>query len=247
MDTPVILKTFHKGKIKEYFVMPEGDLHTDLGIIRLDELKVKSPGDIISTHLGFDFVIQKPKPPDFFKHAKRSGAPMMPKDIGQIISSTGLSCSDSVLDAGTGSGILAIYLGSIAKKVVSYEIREEFINIARQNIILTGLSNIELRFGDIVTEIQTLDEKFDVITLDTIDAARVVPQVPAVIYPGGYLAVYSPFFEQAKEVRDAIGKTGFTEVRIFETIEREISFSDRGTRPSTTRVGHTGFITIARY
>ncbi|NJD77775.1 MAG: methyltransferase domain-containing protein [Candidatus Methanoperedens sp.] len=247
MDRPLILKTFHKGKIKEYFVMPKGDLHTDLGIIRLDELKAKLPGDMISSHLGFDFVIQKPKPPDFFRHAKRSGAPMMPKDIGQIISSTGLSHSDSVLDAGTGSGILAIYLGSIARKVVSYEIRDEFIDIARQNIALTGLSNIELRSGDMVTEIQTLDEKFDVITLDTIDAARIVPHVPGVIYPGGYLAVYSPFFEQTKEVRNAIENTNFTEVKTIETIEREISFSDRGTRPSTSRVGHTGFITIARY
>ncbi|TAN36219.1 MAG: SAM-dependent methyltransferase, partial [Candidatus Methanoperedens sp.] len=38
-----------------------------------------------------------------------------------------------------------------------------------------------------------------------------------------------------------------TDVITIETIEREISFTARGTRPSTSRVGHTGFITIARY
>lgn len=243
---PVILKTFHMGKMKEYLAMPEGELHTDLGVIKLDELRTKTFGDTISSHLGVEFIIQKPRAPDFFAHAKRSGAPMMPKDIGVIISNTGLCSSDYVLDAGTGSGILAIYLGMIAKKVVSYEVKEEFLEMARQNIALAGLTNIELRHGDIVGEIQKLDEKFDVVTLDTIAAAQVVPHVPRVLYPGGFLAAYSPFFEQAKEIRGAIAKTNFTEVRTLENIEREISFTERGTRPSTARVGHTGFITIAR-
>jgi tRNA (adenine57-N1/adenine58-N1)-methyltransferase len=247
METPVILKTNHRGKIKEYFAIPAGKLHTDLGVINLDELHNKSFGDTICSHLGAEFVIQKPKAPDFFKYAKRTGAPMMPKDIGIIISNTGLCYSDHVLDAGTGSGILAIYLGGIAKRVVTYEIREEFMEVAHQNITLAGLSNIESRHGDIVQEIQGLDEKFDVITLDTMDASKVIPHVQRVIFPGGYIAAYSPFFEQAKEVRAAIDKTGFTEVTTIETIEREISFTDRGTRPSTSRVGHTGFITIARY
>lgn len=247
MDIPVILKIFHKGKMKEYFVKPEGKMHTDLGIIKLDELKMKNFGDKISSHLGAEFVIQKPRAPDFFIHARRSGAPMMPKDIGLIISNTGLCYSDHVLDAGTGSGILAIYLGEIAKKVVTYEAREDFMEIARNNIALTGLSSIECRHGDIVEEIRKLDEKFDIITLDTMAAAQAIPYVPDVIYPGGFLAVYSPFFEQAKEIREAIGKTGFIDVCTIETIEREISFTDRGTRPSTARVGHTGFITIARY
>jgi tRNA (adenine57-N1/adenine58-N1)-methyltransferase len=247
METPVILKTNNKGKIKEYFAMPPGKLHTDLGVINLDELHTKSFGDTIRSHLGAEFIIQKPKAPDFFKFAKRTGAPMMPKDIGIIISNTGLCCSDHVLDAGTGSGILAIYLGGIAEKVVTYEIREEFMEISRQNITLAGLSNVELRHGDITVEMQGLDEKFDVITLDTLDASKAIRYVPSVILPGGFLAVYSPFFEQAKEVREAIEITGYTEVKTVETIEREISFTDRGTRPSTSRVGHTGFITIARY
>jgi len=247
METPVILKTNSKGKIKEYFAVQVGKMHTDLGIIDLDELRTKSFGDMIRSHLGAEFVIQKPKAPDFFKYAKRTGAPMMPKDIGVIISNTGLCSSDHVLDAGTGSGILTIYLGGIAEKVVTYEICEEFMGVARQNIALAGLSNIELRHGDITMEMQGLDETFDVITLDTMDASKAIPHVPGLIYPGGYLAVYSPFFEQAKEVREAIEKTRFTDVTTIETIEREISFTARGTRPSTSRVGHTGFITIARY
>ena len=247
MDGPIILKIIHEGKTKEYFVMPEGEKHTDLGIIKLDQLKEMQPGDTISSHMGIEFTIQKPRSPDFFKHAKRTGAPMMPKDIGVIISNTGLCSTDSVLDAGTGSGILAIYLGEIAKRVVSYEIREEFVDVARKNIALANLTNVEIRHGDIVEEVGKLGEKFDVITLDSPHSAQVVPFVPDIIFPGGFLAVYSPFFEQTKEVRQAIEKTEYTEVKTLETTEREISFSERGTRPATARVGHTGFITFARY
>ena len=247
MEFPVLLKIIHEGKMKEYFVLQKGKLHTDLGIIDLEGMDTIEFGDKIKSHLGVEFIIQKPRAPDFFAHAKRSGAPMMPKDIGVIISNTGLCSSDIVLDAGTGSGILAIYLGGIARRVVTYEKREEFIEVARKNIFMAGLSNIELRHGDIVDKIQEIDEKFDVITLDTMDASRVIPYIPRIICPGGFLAVYSPFFEQTKEIREAIEKTLFTMVVTIETIEREISFSDRGTRPATARVGHTGFITIVRY
>ncbi len=247
MEFPVLLKTSRDGKIKEYFIVQNRKLHTDLGVIDLEDSSAYSYGDKINSHLGMEFIILKPRAPDFFTHAKRSGAPMMPKDIGVIVSNTGLCSSDHVLDAGTGSGILATYLGGIATKVVTYEKREEFIGIAGKNIAQAGLSNIELRHGDIVEEIQKLDEKFDVITLDTIDASRVIQYIPKVLYPGGFLAAYSPFFEQTKEIREAVVRTGFTEVRTIETIEREISFTERGTRPATAKVGHTGFITIARY
>jgi tRNA (adenine57-N1/adenine58-N1)-methyltransferase len=247
MDFPVLLKTFQNGKMKEYFVLKKGKLHTDLGVIDLEEPDAYSFGDKIISHLGFEFHIQKPRGPDFFAHAKRSGAPMMPKDIGAVISSTGLCSTDNVLDAGTGSGILAIYLGSIARRVVTYEIREEFIEIARKNIALACLSNVEVRYGDIVEQIQKLDEKFDVITLDTVDTSQIIQYIPGVIYPGGFLVAYSPFFEQTKDIRIEIEKTGVSEVKTIETMEREISFTERGTRPATVSVGHTGFLTIARY
>jgi tRNA (adenine57-N1/adenine58-N1)-methyltransferase len=184
--------------------------------------------------------------PDFFNHAKRTGAPMTPKDIGLIIAYTGLNKNDSVLDAGTGSGILAMYLGSIAKRVLSYEVRDNFAVVARKNIQNAGLDNVEIRCGNIVEEISSIEERFDVVTLDTQDSRDVVSHIPAILNPGGFLVTYSPFFEQTKEIRDAITAANFYDVKTIECSEREISFSERGTRPSTMHVGHTGFITIAR-
>ncbi|MBN2109890.1 MAG: methyltransferase domain-containing protein [Methanosarcinaceae archaeon] len=243
----VMLKTSYRGKVREFIVkVSDEEFHTDFGIIDLSVLLERSPGDSVTSHTGQEFTLQRPRMRDLFNHAKRTGAPMMPRDIGPVIAYTGLNRDDAVLDAGTGSGILAMYMGSIAKRVLSYEIREDFVNVARQNVLNAGLDNVEIRCGNIVDEIPFLEESFDVITLDTRDSKDVVPHVRKVLNPGGFLVTYSPFFEQTLEIRKAIDAAGFYDVRTMEFSEREISFSERGTRPATSRVGHTGFITIAR-
>jgi len=45
-------------------------------------------------------------------------------------------------------------------------------------------------------------------------------------------------------VRDTAARL-FPEIHSYEILEREMTRSPRGTRPST-RVGHTGYVTIAR-
>jgi tRNA (adenine57-N1/adenine58-N1)-methyltransferase len=233
---------------REYFaVAGEGKLHTDLGIVDLGSLEGKSWGEVVLSHKGVEFTIIKPRAPDLFRHMTRTGAPMMPKDIGAIIAYTGLCPSDDVLDAGTGSGVLAAYLGTIARKVITYEANEKFAANARKNMARAGITNVEVRHGDLVEAIKTLGAEgpFDVITLDMQDAAKVVPDGFRLLRPGGFLTAYSPFFEQATEVRSAVEKEGFAEVTTIITNEQELEVSKRGTRPST-RVGHTGFVTIAR-
>jgi tRNA (adenine57-N1/adenine58-N1)-methyltransferase len=231
---------------REYFASAGDEkLHTDLGIVDLKVLAGMEWGSTIESHMGRPFTVLKPRAPDFFKHIKRTGAPMMPKDIGAIIAYTGVGPSDVILDAGTGSGVLAVYLGTIARKVISYEANEQFVNVARKNVVHAGLSNVEVRHGDILLELETLEGPFDVVTLDLQDASRAAAGAYKVLRPGGFLATYSPFFEQASETRKAIEQAGFSEFNTIIVNEQELEVGKRGTRPST-RVGHTGFITIAR-
>ena len=231
---------------REYFAAAgEEKLHTDLGIVDLTKLEGLAWGSTIESHLGKPFTVIKPRTPDFFKHMRRTGAPMMPKDIGAIIAYTGVSPSDVILDAGTGSGVLAVYLGTIAKKVITYEANEQFAANARKNVEQAGLANVEVRHGDILEEIGSLEGPFDVVTLDMQDAAKAAAGAYRVLMPGGFLATYSPFFEQAAETRQAIEEAGFSEINTIIVGEQELEVGKRGTRP-LTRVGHTGFITIAR-
>ncbi|WP_370572265.1 tRNA (adenine-N1)-methyltransferase [Methanomethylovorans sp.] len=243
----VLLRTFLNEKPREFIVcVSEDAFHSDFGVIELAELARLSPGDTICSHRGQEFIVQKPRMPDMFRHAQRSGAPMMPKDIGMVIAYTGICKNDVVLDAGTGSGILSMYLGSIAKKVITYEIKENFANLARSNISKAGLDNVEVRCGNIVEAIDKIEEKFDVVTLDTINSPEVIPKIRKVLVPGGFVVTYSPFIEQTIAIRKAMDASGPWDVTTIECIERPLSVSERGTRPATGGVGHTGYITIAR-
>jgi tRNA (adenine57-N1/adenine58-N1)-methyltransferase catalytic subunit len=226
---------------KQFLVRSEGELHTDAGIINLETLKTLEYGSIVATHLGYEFKVLEPRAPDYFRHLKRTGAPMMPKDIGIIVAHTGLNKDDLVLDAGTGSGITAIFLGNIAKRVVSYEINHDFAKRAAENVKRVGLTNVDIVEGDIL-EIAS-EMEFDVITLDLCEIGSAIRVVKDCLAPGGFIASFSPFYEQAFEARNALAS--FTQVTTFEGIEREMQFGKRGTRPAT-RVGHTGFVTIAR-
>ncbi len=226
---------------REYLVKSQGELHTSDGIINLDTLQTLEYGSTTLTHLGAAFRVLKPRAPDYFHHLKRSGAPMMPKDIGALIAHTGLTSDDVVLDAGTGSGITAIFLGNIVREVITYEINSEFAKRAKENVERAGLTNVQVVEGDVLQ--MTSEKAFDVITLDLHDINEAIHVVREFLVPGGVIATFSPFYEQAFEARRSL--KGFSQVITFEASEREIQFGKRGTRP-VTRVGHTGFITVAR-
>ena len=243
----VLLRTRHKGKVKE-FLAPVSDAphHSEFGVTDMSALVENEELDTVTSHMGTEFSAVTPRSPDFFRHSKRTGAPMIPKDIGLIMAHAGVCSSDTVLEAGTGSGSLAIYLGFVAKRVLSYEVREEFTKVARDNIAKAGLSNVEIHCGDLVEALPSISETFDVIILDMGGSEKAVSGCFDKLKKGGFLVTYSPFLEQASEIREEIEKLDFFDCRTFECFEREISFSSRGTRPSTIPVGHTGYLTFAR-
>jgi len=229
------------GEGREFWVKAgPGKLGTDKGQIELESLLGKAGGDVIATHNGSEFVIRIPRPTDFFTYGKRSGAPMLPKDIGLVIAYTGMNHNDDVLDAGTGSGIAAIYFGGVAKTVKTYEIRPEFSTLAMKNITEAKLPNVEAVAKDFLDA----EGSFDVVHLDLQIQPEHVTHAFSLLRSGGYLACYTPFLEQMAIVVDAATPL-FREVHTHELIEREMTRSKRGTRPSTS-VSHSGYVTIAR-
>jgi tRNA (adenine57-N1/adenine58-N1)-methyltransferase len=229
---------------REYLVDPGDTLETDLGV--LDVPETVAHGDTLETHLGEPFTVRELRGPDLFDHLERTGAPMVPRDVGLIVGETGIEADDRVLDAGTGTGILAAYLGRIGADVTTFEVDADFADVARSNMETAGVSEtVSVRDGDVTDHIDDLGT-FDVCTLDTADAPAVVERAPELLVDGGYLAVYSPFVETAREVVEAARETDLAELRTMETIQRELDVDERGTRPSTAPVGHTAYLTFAR-
>jgi tRNA (adenine57-N1/adenine58-N1)-methyltransferase len=233
---------------REYLLSAGDRLETDLGI--LDVPDDVQPGETVQTHLGTPFRARKLRGPDLFHHFERTGAPMMPRDVGLIVGHTGIERTDRVLDAGTGTGVLAGYLGRIGAEVVTYEQDPEFADVARENMATAGVTDcVDVRTGDVLDDVDTLPGetgRFDVVTLDTEDAPAVVERAPALLVEGGFVAVYTPFVEGTRKVARTAREAGLAEVTTLETIQREMDFDDRGSRPSTAGVGHTGYLTFAR-
>ena len=231
---------------REFLLAPGETLETDLGILELPE--DVEPGTTVETHLGEAFEVRRLRGPDLFDHLERTGAPMMPRDIGLVVGHTGVAAGDRVLDAGTGTGVLSAYLGRLGVDVTTYEKDPEFADVARENMDLAGVADlVDVRTGDVVDELDDLEARFDLLTLDTADAPSVVERAPEVLSPGGFVAVYSPFVESSGETVAAAREAGLSGIETLETIQREMDFDDRGSRPSTAGVGHTGYLTFARF
>ncbi|GGN85729.1 MULTISPECIES: methyltransferase domain-containing protein [Haloarcula] len=229
---------------REYLLDPGERFESDLGILEVPE--DVEPGDVVETHLGTGFTVRRLRGPDLFNHLERTGAPMMPRDVGLVVGKTGVAAGDRVLDAGTGTGILSAYMGRLGADVVTYEIDPEFAEVARENMAVAGVEDaVEVRTGDVTDDLDELSG-FDVVTLDTEDAPTVVERTPTLLDRGGSLAVYSPFVENTREVVVAATEVGLDNVETLDTIQREMDFDDRGSRPSTGGVGHTGYLTFAR-
>jgi tRNA (adenine57-N1/adenine58-N1)-methyltransferase len=229
---------------REFLAAPGDEVHTDLGVIDVPESV--EPGETVETHLGEPFTVRELRGPDLFNHLDRTGAPMMPKDIGLVVGHTGASRGDRVLDAGTGTGVLAAYLGRLGADVVTYERDPDFAEVARENMELAEVADtVDVRTGDVTDHLDDLAE-FDLLTLDTANAPTVVERADDLLVSGGYAAVYSPFVEDAREVNLAAEDAGLANVETVETIQRDMDLDERGSRPSTAGVGHTGYLTFAR-
>ncbi len=231
---------------REYLVAPGDTLETDLGVLEVPE--TVTPGDTIETHLGTAFDVRSLRCPDFIEHFTRTGAPMLPRDIGLIMGITGIGAGDRVLDAGTGTGVLAATCGHAGADVVTYERDAEFASVARDNMARADVDNaVDVRTADITEAVETLSAPFDVITLDLAAAPQIIDHAPELLALGGSIAVYSPFVEAARDAVSAARDVGLSRIETRETIQREMDFDDRGSRPSTSGVGHTGYLTFARH
>lgn len=182
--------------------------------------------------------------PQPYKRLKRGPQVILPKDIGVIMAYTGLNRESVCVDAGTGSGWLAVSLARVAKQVTSYELRPEFIKIAEKNKENEKLSNLTIRNADISKKIYEKD--VDIITLDMPNSDKVVSKAHKALKPGGYIVGYLPHIEQVKAFTAKLERYKFSNIFVAEVIIRDMLVRKEGVRPSTKGVWHTAYLAFAQ-
>ncbi|WP_409200184.1 HemK2/MTQ2 family protein methyltransferase [Methanobrevibacter sp. DSM 116169] len=76
-----------------------------------------------------------------------------------------ISPDDTVLEIGTGSGIVAMYASKLTDKVAVTDINYNAIELAEENFKINGIENIEVLYGDLFEPVK--NRKFDVILFNT--------------------------------------------------------------------------------
>jgi tRNA (adenine57-N1/adenine58-N1)-methyltransferase len=224
----------------------KGKFHTKDGIFNLEEILKKEIGDKIKTHLGKEFVIVKPTINDILeKKIKRTAQVILPKDAALILAYTGIPSNSLVIDLGTGTGYLVIFLANYLSKgkIITYEKNREFAKIASENIKASGLKNIELKRKDVSKGMK--ERNADLVTIDLQHPEKFIKLAYRVLKPGGWLVVYSPTVEEMLKVKKEIKKFEFPQPLAVENIVREWKL-EKTTRPKTMGIMHTGFLIFAR-
>ena len=222
--------------------------HLHRGILNFDNVIGQRYGSLIPTSKNV-FVAALPSlPRDRAVKLGRNTNIIYPKDAGLIILLAGIGPGSRVVEAGTGSGALTSLLGFFVSPhghIYSYEIREDFAEMAKKNLGKMNLiKTVSVKHQDILGGID--EEDVDAVVLDLAVPWEVVPHAYQALHGGGVFVSFSPTIEQTQRTVEALYASHFIEIQTLELIEREMIVRTGKTRPATRMIGHSGYVTSAR-
>ena len=221
------------------------------GLIEHDALIGRPEGVVVTTQLGARLLAVRPTFAEQVTGRRRQTQPIYPKDLGAIVVGADIYPGARVLEAGTGTGALTMaVVRSVGDRgsVVSYEVREEFLEAARRAITETLgeiPSNLTLKLGDVYAGVDELD--MDRVLLDLPEPWQAVPAARSALRPGGIVFAHCPNVSQVQRFFDCLREVrGFGMLEAFELLQRGWTVRGRSMRPSHRMVAHTGFLCFAR-
>ena len=218
--------------------------------------QIKNIPSIVETSTGVNFKIYKPSYKEFVLLMKRGPQIIYPKDISQIVIEANISSFSKVLEIGTGSGALTLYLlnilngsGSLttldisktnqrrAKKTIERYLSTQEMN---ENYSLKFI-NQELNkfnFSDYVNEIDTVitdvPEPWEFFDKNIIDSDL-------------FWVSYLPSITQVIKMKECLELNKFEDIEVKEVILRDWYLNKKIARPNNKLISHTGFLLSARY
>jgi tRNA (adenine57-N1/adenine58-N1)-methyltransferase len=244
---------FLDARGRRYMVRLEagGTFHYHGGAVPHDLVIGSEEGTTVHSTTGTGLVCFRPRLADFVLKMSRGAQVIYPKDLGPILIYGDVFPGARVLEAGTGSGALTLALCRAVGpegKVVSYENREDFHEVARSNVegfFGKAPAWLELRLGD-VRDVGSTGETFQRVLLDLPEPEAVLEEVTGALLPGGILCGYLPTTGQVQQLVRELENRSFTEIETFEVLLRSWHVGHRSVRPDHRMVAHTGFVTVAR-
>ena len=243
-----------KGRLHQVILVAGGRFQSNRGFIDHDDLIGRPDGQVITTEEGRQFQVLRPLQADYVMSMPRGAAVVYPKDAGTIVHYADIFPGAVVVEAGAGSGALSMaLLNAVGEKgrLISVERREEFAEIARDNVELwfgTPHPAWDLRVGDLAEELLGMPEaSVDRIVLDMLAPWENLEAVAHALVPGGVLCCYiATVTQMSRLIEDLRATQNFTEPLAWESLSREWHVDGLAVRPEHRMVAHTGFLMICR-
>jgi len=240
-----------KGKMYTFTITQGKEWHTHKGWIVHDDLVGMPEGSVVSTSAGLKFTAFKPLLGDFVLSMPRGATIVYPKDAAMIIGVADIFPGSKVIEAGVGSGALAIsLLRAIGPqgRLDSFERRQDFADIARENVE-TYFGSLPQNWNLTVGSVQDskIESGYDRVVLDMLSPWECVDYAANVLRPGGVFLAYVATTTQLSATAEALKEDGrFTEPLSSETIVRDWHHEGLAVRPMQRMIGHTGFLIVSR-
>jgi tRNA (adenine57-N1/adenine58-N1)-methyltransferase len=239
---------YREGEKPIHVVLTNGQkMVGSFGVIDLAPAIGKEEGSTMVV-AGTEFVVLRPSIRDVMAGWARPTQIVTPKDAQYLIYLAGVFPGALVLEAGTGSGCLTLFLANAVGpngRVVSYDRRPEHQKIAKESLERSGLiDRVTLKIADISGGFE--ERGADSVLLDIPEPWDATKAAIAALRAGGYLAAYVPTYNQLEKTVRNMREEHLGEVVSMELLERPLHVGEGGTRPSFEMLGHTGFLIGAR-
>jgi tRNA (adenine57-N1/adenine58-N1)-methyltransferase len=243
--------TDEKGKIYSFFLTPGSQWHSHKGWINHDDLIGKFEGSVTESSNGTKYQLMRPLLLDYQLSMPRGATIIYPKDCALIVGFADIFPGAKVLEAGAGSGALSIsILRAIGDsgELHSFEVREEFLNIAQTNVRnFFGEPPKNWVTNNSPVQDGKFKEDFDRVIFDMLAPWDALESAERALKPGGVFCCYVATTTQLSRIAEAIKESGsFSEPESLETLLRYWHHEGLAVRPQHSMNAHTGFLTFAR-
>ncbi len=230
---------------------PGGKLETHLGVIAFDDLIGKAAyGDRLKTHLGHLMYLLIPATDDLLSHSRHATTIIQPKDLGYIALKLGVQSGSRVIEAGTGSGGLTLWLAQIvgdSGHVISYDHTPKAQEVALRNLSRAG----EAISRRVIFKTRDIGEGFDetdadAVFLDVPNPWEYLAVAHAALRGSGHFGALVPTTNQVVELIGGLYAGAWFRVEVEELLLRPYKTMPARFRPDDHMIGHTGYLIFAR-
>ena len=121
----LVIALDRKGR-QHMFKLREGQqLHLSQGVLNHCDIIAVTPGGKLQTHTGSELRIRRPSLEEYVLQMKRGPTPAYPKDILAMIGMMDIGSGCQVLEAGSGSGALTLYLSRFGESDVCHMLEKQ--------------------------------------------------------------------------------------------------------------------------